>query len=199
MTRHKHAQTGLVTPQLPQLLLTAVLRMLAMLVHHVASTLQMIRRREPVNATQPMSTDLPQAKIDTQSKETNAVPQGSPIALILSSTRSVRPSKDEGVLTACHPGNAKRYPGPIHQVGLTSQWFPALRFAAAGMTTVETSEAEQHARSLHLAPPSLRSSRRKSGPRAPRVMLAAGLHQQPCTPARTRTSSITPAQIAPTN
>ena len=45
MTRHKHAHTGLVTPQLPQLLLIAVLRLLAMLVSSVSSTLQMTRRR----------------------------------------------------------------------------------------------------------------------------------------------------------
>ena len=75
-----------------------MLRMLAMLVLHVASTLQMIRRREPVNATQPMSTDLPQAKTDTQFKETNAVPHDSPIALILRSAAKLRVSKDEGVL-----------------------------------------------------------------------------------------------------
>ncbi len=100
MTRHKHAQTGLVTPQLPQLLLTAVLRMLAMLVLHVASTLQMIRRREAVNATQPTPTDLPQAKTDTQSKETiPAAQHRSPIALMVSSTQSVRPSNHEGALT----------------------------------------------------------------------------------------------------
>ena len=187
MTRHKHAQTGLVTPQLPQLLLTAVLRMLAMLVHHVTSTLQMIRRREPVNATQPMPTDLPQAKTDTQPKETNAVPHDSPIALILSSTRSVRPSKDEGVLTACHPGNAKRYPGPIVRARHTING-SRRSLRSAGMTTIGETEAEQHARSHNNAPPSLRSSRRKSGPRASRVMCVQGLHQQPCTPAYTRTS-----------
>ena len=76
-----------------------MLRLFVELVHHVASTLQMIRRREPVNATQPMSTDLPQAKIDTQSKETNAVPHDSPIALILRSAAKLRVSKDEGALT----------------------------------------------------------------------------------------------------
>jgi len=147
MTRHKHAHTGLVTPQLPQLLLTAALRMLAMLVHYVVSTLQMICRREAVSATQPTPTDLPKAKTDTQSKETNlAVQPDSPIALILSSTQSVRPSKDEGVLTSAS------YKLPQHR--------------------------EHH----QPAPPHLRSSRRKSGPRAPRVMLATGLHTQPWIP-----------------
>ncbi len=77
MTRHKHAQTGLVTPQLPQHWLTAALRAFAMLVLHVASTLQMIRRREPVNATQTMPTDLPRTKTDTH-QETTAAQQSSP-------------------------------------------------------------------------------------------------------------------------
>ena len=101
MTRHKHAQTGLVTPQLPQLLLTAVLRAFAMLVHYVASTLQMIR----LNVTRDWHTPddeaaLPRAKTDTQQQETKPAAQHrSPIALILSSTLRVRPSKDEGVLT----------------------------------------------------------------------------------------------------
>ena len=100
MTRHKHAQTGLVTPSLPQHWLTATLRMLAMLVHIVASTLQMIRRRDPVNATQAMPSDLPQAKTDTQQQEPNpAAKHRSPIALMVSSTQSVRPSNHEGVLT----------------------------------------------------------------------------------------------------
>ncbi len=101
MTRHKHAQTGLVTPQLPQLLLTAALRMLAMLVHIVASTLQMIRRRTRVNATRATPTDLPRAKTDTQSKETNAVQQDSPTSAHPEQRSSAaRPSKHERVLTA---------------------------------------------------------------------------------------------------
>ena len=99
MTRHKHAHIGLGTPSPLDHWINATLRMLAMLVLHVASTLQMIRRREAVNATQPMSTDLPQAKTDTQFKETNAVPHDSPIALILRSAAKLRVSKDEGVLT----------------------------------------------------------------------------------------------------
>jgi len=163
MTRHKHAHTGLVTPQLPQLLLTAALRMLAMLVHIVASTLQMICRREAMNATQPTPTDLPKAKIDTQSKEpTPAAKHSSPIALILSSTQSVRPSKDEGVLTSAG-----------HKL-------------------------PQHREHYTPAPSRLRSSRRKSGPRAPRVMLTTGLHQQPWIPACAGMSGERTAQHAPT-
>jgi len=73
--------------------------MLAMLVLHVASTLQMIRRREAVIGTQPMPTDLPRAATDTH-QETNAAQQSSPpIALILRSAAKLRVSKDEGVLT----------------------------------------------------------------------------------------------------
>ena len=102
MTLHKHAHTGLVTPQLPQPLLTAVLRVIAMLVSSVRSTLQMITRRPPVNATQAMPADLPRATSDTsqQAAHPPAAQHRSPIALILSSAQSARPSKDEGVLTA---------------------------------------------------------------------------------------------------
>jgi len=107
MTRHKHAQTGLVTPQLPQHWLTAVLRAFAMLVLNVASTLQMIRRRAAVIGTQPTPTDLPQAKTDTH-QETDAAQQSSPIALILRSAAKLRVSKDEGVLTTPSVSHAPR-------------------------------------------------------------------------------------------
>jgi len=181
MTRHKHAQTGLVTPQLPQHWLTAALRMLAMLVLHVASTLQMICRRRPVIGTQAMPTDPPKAKTDTQSKETTPAVQHDSLqsAHPEQARFASRPSKDERDTTACHPGNAKRYPGPTYQVRRTAKWFPALRYASAGMTT----EIAQHARSLTSTPTQLRSSRRKSGSRAPTLMLATGLHMQPWIPA----------------
>jgi hypothetical protein len=181
MTRHKHAHTGLVTPQLPQHWLTAALRVFAMLVHLVASTLQMPRRLIRVNATRAAPTVLPRETNDTQDQEiTPAAEHSSP-------TQSAHPeqaryagrsSKDERDTTGCHPGNAKRYPGPTDPVGHTAKWFPALRFAPAGMTT----EVAQPVRSLNSASPSLRSSRRKSGSRAPSVMLAQGLHQQPWIP-----------------
>ncbi|MDP3495783.1 MAG: hypothetical protein Q8R82_21960, partial [Hyphomonadaceae bacterium] len=99
MTRHKHAQTGLVIPPLPQLLLTAVLRAFAMLVLNVVSTFQMSVRRRPVIGTRMTPDALPRMTTDTNHKETIAVPHDSSIALILSSTLRVRPSKDEGVLT----------------------------------------------------------------------------------------------------
>ena len=95
MTRHTHAHTGLVTPQLPQLLLTAVLRLFAMLASSLASTLQMISSRDPVIGTQTTPADLPRAKNETQHQETpTAVAQDSPAALILSGY----PSRDDGVL-----------------------------------------------------------------------------------------------------
>ena len=84
MTRHKHAHTGLVTPSLPQLLLTAMLQLFAMLVSSVSSTLQMTRRPDRVNATRATPADLPRAKTDIQQQETHEAAQHrSPIALIL--------------------------------------------------------------------------------------------------------------------
>jgi len=121
-----------------------------------------------VNATQPTPTVLPRMTNDTI-KETQ------PVAA--SDTSIMHPTP------ACHPGSAQRYPGPIHPVGCTSQWFPALRFATAGMTIIASSEGMQPARPHNPAPPSLRSSRRKSGPRASRVMRVTGLLTQPWIPA----------------
>ena len=148
MTRHKHAQTGLVTPQLPQQWLTAVLRAFAMLVHYVASTLQM-KQLPPKRDwhTPDDEAALPRMMSDTF-KDNHAAQHRSPPALILSSTQSVRPSKDEGVLTiASHKPAQPEHP-------------------------------------IHLAPPSIRSSRRTPGPRASRVLrIESGLHQQPWLPA----------------
>ncbi len=180
MTRHKHAHIGLLTPPLPQLLLTAVLHVFAMLVLHVASTLEMIRRRTRVNATRATPTDLPQAKTDTQPKETHPVAASDP----------AHPCAH---LTACHPGNAKRYPGPIVRARHTING-SRRSLRSAGMTTIGETKRAQHARSLHLVPPSLRvrrfasNPRRKSGPRASRVMCVQDLHPQPCTPAFAGTS-----------
>ncbi len=170
MTRHKHAQTGLVTPQLPQLLLTAVLRAFAMLVLNVASTFQM-KQLHPKRDwhTPDDEAALPRVKADTQQQE--------PQSVAASDTLIVHPTP------ACHPGSAKRYPGPIHPVGRTSQWFPALRFATAGMTVIAQIRAAQPACSINPAPPSLRSSRRKSGPRASRVLRVKGLLMQLWIPA----------------
>ncbi len=166
MTRHKHAQTGLGTPQLPQLLLTAVLRAFAMLVQSVVSTFQMNR----LNVTRDWHTPDDEAALPRVTSDT--IKETQPVAA--SDTPIMHPTP------ACHPGSAKRYPGPIHPVGRTSQWLPALRYATAGMTIIAPFEAAQPARSINPAPPLLRSSRRKSGPRASRVMcVQIGLLTQP--------------------
>ena len=182
MTRHKHAHTGLVTPSPLDRWIDATLRLFAMLVHNVASTLQMICRHAAVIGTQAMPSDLPKAKTDTQQQESKTAAQhSSPTNSAHGEQRieDARPSNHERDITGCHPGNAQRYPGPTDPVGQTAQWFPALRYAPAGMTI----EAAQPARSLNSASPHLRSSRRKSGSKAPRVMLATGLHMQPWIPA----------------
>ena len=83
MTRHKHAQTGLGTPQPRQLWLTAVLRAFAMLVLNVASTFRMKARRSPVNATPTTPLNLPQRTTDTHQETTAAQQSSPPIALIL--------------------------------------------------------------------------------------------------------------------
>ncbi|RYY98011.1 MAG: hypothetical protein EON61_19680 [Alphaproteobacteria bacterium] len=174
MTRHKHAHTGLVTPQLPQHWLTAALRVFAMLVLNVASTLQMICRRRPVIGTQAMPSALPKAKTDTLSKEaTPAVQPDSPPKVLILRDRmhDVRTaelpraivSKDERVLTEASQALAQHREPPIN------------------------------------ASPSLRSSRRKSGSRAPRVTLAAGLRTQPWIPTCVGMSGQSTANPAPTN
>ena len=175
MTRHKHAQTGLVTPQLPQQWLTAVLRAFAMLVLNVVSTFQMNR----LNVTRDWHTPDDEAALPRVTSDT--IKETQPVAA--SDTPIMHPTP------ACHPGSAKRYPGPIHPMGRNSQWFPALRYAAAGMTIIAPFEAAQPARSNNPAPPSLRvrrfasNPRRTPGPRASRVMCVTGLHQQPWIPA----------------
>ena len=98
MTRHKHAHTGLVTPQLPQLLLTAVLHLFAMLVSSVRSTLQMTRRRLAAECHSDVTpTDLPRETSDTIKEYHLAAQHRSPLAFILrvakrSSRRSERRS-----------------------------------------------------------------------------------------------------------
>ena len=98
MTLVQTRANGFGTPSLPQLLLTAMLRVLAERVLNVASTLQMIRRRDAVNATQPAPTVLPRETSDTN-QETHAAQHRSPIALMLRSAAKLRVSKHAGVLT----------------------------------------------------------------------------------------------------
>jgi len=96
MTRHKHTHTGLVTPSPLDRWIDAMLRVFAMLVQNVASTLQMIRRRPPVIGTRETPAVLPRETSDT-SKETHAAQHRSPIALMLRRPKAV--SKHERVLT----------------------------------------------------------------------------------------------------
>jgi len=159
MTRHKRAQTGLVTPQLPQHLLTAVLRAFAMLVRYVASTLQM-KQLPPKRDwhTHDDEAALPRMMSDTF-KDNHAAQHRSPPALILSSTHSVRPSKDEGVLTRASHKPAQ----PEHPNHLAPPSLRVRRFAS--------------------------NPRRTPGPRASRVLrIESGLHQQPRIPACAGTS-----------
>jgi len=124
MTRHKHTHTGLVTPSLPQRLLTAMLRVLAMLMSNVASTLEMITRRPPVNATRKMPADLPRETSDTH-QETE------PVA---ASDQSSNPpgylsSRQRAALSGPH----------FSHCGIADQWLPALRFVAARITSEDKS------------------------------------------------------------
>ena len=98
MTRHKHTRTGLVTPSPLDRWIDAMLRLLAMLVHNLASTLQMIRRPDRVNATRDLPAGLPRETSDTD-QETHAAQYRSPIALMLRSAAKLRVSKHAGVLT----------------------------------------------------------------------------------------------------
>jgi hypothetical protein len=128
MTRHRHAQTGLVTPSPLDRWIDATLRMLAMLVLNVAATLQMIVRRGPVIGTQPMPSDLPRETRDTQKEQHAAQHRSSPnSAHGEQRSFAARPSNHERVLTA----PSRRKPGPrasrvMHATGLHQQpWLPA--------------------------------------------------------------------------
>jgi len=93
MTPAQTRANGLGNPSLPQLWLTAMLRMLVELVRNVVSTFQM--RSFPLKRdwhTRDDEAPLPRMTSDTI-KEHHAVPHDSPIALILSSAQSARPSK----------------------------------------------------------------------------------------------------------
>ena len=101
MTRHKHTHTGLVTPSPLDRWIDAMLRVLAMLVSSVRSTLQMTRRLAAECHSDVTPAGLPRETTDTH-QETEPVAASDydcPIALMVSSTRSVRPSNHEGALT----------------------------------------------------------------------------------------------------
>jgi len=102
MTPAQTRANGFGTPSLPQLWLTAALRVLAELMSGVASTLRMrwlhLSRdwhTHETDAAPPAGTN------DIIQKEALAAPHSSTqLALMVSSTRSVRPSNHEGVLTS---------------------------------------------------------------------------------------------------
>ena len=126
MTRHKHTHTGLVTPSLPQLLLTAMLQLFAMLVSSVASTLQMTRRRLAAECHSDVTpAGLPRETTDTHQETEPAAQHRSSIALMLSSTQSVRSSNHEGVLTTVNhtspSPSVSHAPRAIH-LPLPSRW-----------------------------------------------------------------------------
>ena len=82
MTRHKHAHIGLLTPSPLDHWINATLRMLAMLVLHVASTFRMKDRRSSVNATPTTPLNLPQRTTDTQAGRFSFVPSPSGSTII---------------------------------------------------------------------------------------------------------------------
>ncbi len=77
-----------------------MLQLFAMLVSNVASTLQMTRRRLAAECHSDVTpTDLPRETSDINQETQLAAQHRSPIALMVSSARSARPSNHEGVLT----------------------------------------------------------------------------------------------------
>ena len=94
MTPAQTRANGLGNPSLPQLWLTAMLRMLVELVRNVASTFQMRWLRPKRDWHTPDDeAPLPRMTSDTHREANTAAQHRSPIALILSRTQSVRPSK----------------------------------------------------------------------------------------------------------
>ena len=206
MTRHKHAHTGLVTPSPLDHWIDAMLRVLAMLVSNVASTLQMIRRPDRVNATRATPAVLPRDASDTIKEYHLAAQHRSPLALILRDREAIV-SKDEGVLTTVshtspspsvsHATRAIHLPllrmGRQAHRSNEGELPPSVRSTGGGGSPRLRGETEG-ALSLESAPPSLRvrrfasNPRRKSGPRASRVICVTGLPTQPWIPACAGTS-----------
>ena len=120
MTLVQTRANGFGTPSLPQLLLTAMLRMLAELVQSVCSTLQMIRRRSPVIGTRETPPSLPRGTSDTN-QETFTAQHRSPLALMLRRPKAV--SKHEGVLTIV----SQTSPSPSVSLTTSAIHLPLLR------------------------------------------------------------------------
>ncbi len=126
MTPAQTRANGLGNPSLPQLWLTTMLRMLVELVRNVASTFQMRWLRPKRDWHTPDDeAALPRVKTDTHQEANTAAQHRSPIALILSSAQSARPSKHEGVLaTVSHTSpspSVSHAPRAIH-LPLPSRW-----------------------------------------------------------------------------
>ena len=99
MTQARTHANEVGSPSLPQLLLDALLRLFVELVQNVVATLWMRRSDQTCDwHTDPIVNALPGETTDP-TKDPHAVQPDSPIALMVSSTRSVRPSNHEGVLT----------------------------------------------------------------------------------------------------
>jgi hypothetical protein len=190
MTRHRHAQTGLVTPSPLDRWIDATLRVLAMLVLNVASTFQMKQLRPKRDWHTPDDeAALPRMKTDTH-KEQHAAQHRSSLNSAHGEQRSsaARPSNHERVLTAPSP-SVSLTTSAIH-LPLPRRWRQEIGRGIAStaegggggsMRSIET-EGASHKRH------SIRSSRRKSGPRASRVMCVTGLLRQPWLPACAGTS-----------
>jgi hypothetical protein len=124
MTPAQTRANGLGNPSLPQLWLTAMLRMLVELVRNVVSTFQM--RSFPLKRDWHTPDDeaaLPRVKTDTHQETNTAAQHRSPTALILSSAQSARQSKQEGVLaTVSHAS-----PSPSVSLAAQAIHLPLLR------------------------------------------------------------------------
>jgi hypothetical protein len=114
MTQARTASSGVVTPPPLQHWLHAVLVLFVELVQGVATTLGMRRRigRRDWHTQSDVSA-LPQAKDDTQLRETNPAATSGPIVLMVNSARSARPSNHEDVLILLqHPATRTSTPPP---------------------------------------------------------------------------------------
>ncbi|RZI82667.1 MAG: hypothetical protein EOP15_19700 [Pseudomonas sp.] len=81
------------------------------------------------------------------------------------------------------PQPAAKHSSPTQSAHPEQRSFAARPSKDERVLTEASHKLAQHREHRKPAPPRLRSSRRKSGSRAPRVMLAQGLHTQPWIPA----------------
>ena len=147
MTRARSHTWAVGISPLIQLLLEAVLCVVVSLVQGVRATFRMrFKHRARDWHTGSVREALPQTKPDIHIKEQDTSLEARPLARVPgggrdpASAQSALPTRTTisiapgATPTACHPGSAQRYPGPIAQSVPASRWVPALRFAAAGMT-----------------------------------------------------------------